>query len=86
MFCISVCSRARGIKELQKGVFLASITVVVRWFLAVKKEMETPMFELVKIKRTMLVVKFALFMGTKRHVPKHLTFFLILKHGVSSNK
>ena len=35
------------IKELQKGVFLVSITVV-GWFLAVSKGMETLVFELVK--------------------------------------
>lgn len=51
--------------------------------MAVKKEMETPIFELVKKKRTMPVVTFALFVGTKRHVPKLLTSFLILRHCVS---
>ena len=35
------------IKELQKGVFLVSITVV-GWLLAVSKEMETLIFEVVK--------------------------------------
>jgi hypothetical protein len=37
LFCISVCSRAQGIKELQKGAVLVSITVV-GWLLAMKKE------------------------------------------------